>query len=87
MSFPAERRTELYSIDRLEHHDGKIKRRFRGRGSLPSRDGIVSFIAADLLEQGGDWAVQEARQINIRLEIIAPLSDSSIINLPTWHSD
>ncbi len=85
MSFPAERRTELYSIERLEHHDGKIKRRSEVVGAFPAAVEFVSFIAADLLEQSGDWAVQGARQI--RLEIIAPLSDSSIINLPTWHSD
>jgi len=81
MSFPAQHRAKLHSNNPIERLNGEIKRRTEVVGIFPNEDAIVRLVGAILLEQNDEWAVQRARYMT--LETIAPLSDDSIVGLPS----
>ena len=80
MTFPAQHRAKLHSINPLERLNGEIKRRTDVVGIFPNEAAIVRLVGAILLEQNDEWAVQRARYIT--LESIAPISDDPIVTLP-----
>ncbi|OKO83547.1 hypothetical protein AC628_01675 [Bradyrhizobium sp. NAS96.2] len=84
MSFPAQHRAKLHSINPIERLNGEIKRRTEVVGLFPNEDAIVRLVGAILLEQNDEWAVQRARYMT--LETIAPLSDDPIVGLPAVAS-
>jgi putative transposase len=81
MSFPAQHRVKLHSINPLERLNGEIKRRTEVVGIFPNEAAIVRLVGAILLEQNDEWAVQRSRYIT--LESIAPVSDDPLVELPT----
>jgi putative transposase len=81
MSFPAQHRVKLHSINPLERLNGEIKRRTEVVGIFPNEAAITRLVGAILLEQNDEWAVQRARYIT--LESIAPVSDDPLVGLPT----
>jgi transposase-like protein len=80
MSFPKEHRARLHSTNPLERVNGEIKRRTEVVGIFPNEDAIVRLVGAILLETNDEWAVQRSRYMS--LETIAPLSDTTLVNLP-----
>jgi transposase-like protein len=80
MSFPAQHRVKLHSINPLERLNGEIKRRTEVVGIFPNEAAIVRLVGAILLEQNDEWAVQRSRYIT--LESIAPVSDDPLVGLP-----
>jgi putative transposase len=81
MSFPAQHRVKLHSINPLERLNGEIKRRTEVVGIFPNEAAIVRLVGAILLEQNDEWAVQRSRYIT--LESIAPVSDDPLVELTT----
>lgn len=63
-------------INPLERLNGEIKRRTDVAGIFPNENAIIRLVAALLLEQNDEWAVQRGRYMS--LETIAPLSDDPI---------
>ena len=80
MSFPAQHRVKLHSINPLERLNGEIKRRTEVVGIFPNEAAILRLVGAILLEQNDEWAVQRSRYIT--LESIAPVGDDPIVGLP-----
>lgn len=80
MNFPKEHRARLHSTNPLERVNGEIKRRTEVVGIFPNEDAIVRLVGAILLETNDEWAVQRSRYMS--LETIAPLSDTTLVNLP-----
>ena len=80
MTFPAQHRTKLHSINPLERLNGEIKRRTEVVGIFPNEAAIIRLIGAILLEQNDEWAVQRARYIT--LESMSPIGDDPIVTLP-----
>ena len=80
MTFPAQHRAKLHSINPLERLNGEIKRRTDVVGIFPNEAAIVRLVGAILLEQNDEWAVQRARYIT--LESIAPIGDDPFVSLP-----
>ena len=80
MTFPAQHRTKLHSINPLERLNGEIKRRTDVVGIFPNEAAITRLVGAILLEQNDEWAVQRARYIT--LESIAPVGDDPVVGLP-----
>jgi transposase-like protein len=68
----------------IERLNGEIKRRTDVVGIFPNEDAIIRLVAAILLEQNDEWAVQRARYMT--LETIAPLSDDPAVSLPAIAS-
>jgi transposase-like protein len=81
MGFPPQHRTKLHSTNPLERLNGEIKRRSEVVGIFPNEAAVIRLIGALLLEQNDEWAVQRARYMS--LETITPLSDASLVTLPT----
>jgi putative transposase len=79
MTFPAQHRAKLHSTIPIERLNGEIKRRTDVLGIFPNEDAIVRLMAAILLEQNDEWAVQRARCMT--LETIAPSSDDPTVDL------
>ena len=84
MTFPAQHRAKLHSINPLERLNGEIKRRTEVVGIFPNEDAITRLVGAILLEQNDEWSVQRARYMT--LETIAPVSDDPIVSLPALAS-
>lgn len=80
MTFAPQHRTKLHSTNPIERLNGEIKLRTEVVGIFPNEDAIVRLIAAILLEQNDELAVQRARYM--MLETIAPLSDDPTVSLP-----
>jgi transposase-like protein len=80
MTFPAQHRTKLHSINPLERLNGEIKRRTEVVGIFPNEAAILRLVGAILLEQNDEWAVQRARYIT--LESMTPIGDDPIVTLP-----
>ena len=80
MSFPAQHRVKLHSINPLERLNGEIKRRTEVVGIFPNEAAILRLVGAILLEQNDEWAVQRSRYIT--LESIAPIGDDPLVGLP-----
>jgi putative transposase len=81
MGFPTAHRVKLHSTNPLERLNGEIKRRTEVVGIFPDEAAITRLVGALLLEQNDEWAVQRARYLT--LESIAPISDDSLVSLPT----
>ena len=81
MGFPPQHRTKLHSTNPLERLNGEIKRRSEVVGIFPNEAAVIRLIGALLLEQNDEWAIQRARYMS--LETITPLSDASLVTLPT----
>ena len=81
MTFPAQHRAKLHSVNPLERLNGEIKRRTEVVGIFPNEAAITRLVGAILLEQNDEWAVQRARYMS--LESVAPISDDPLVSLPT----
>ena len=81
MTFPAAHRAKLHSTNPLERLNGEIKRRTDVVGIFPNEAAITRLVGALLLEQNDEWAVQRCRYMT--LETMAPVSDDTIVSLPT----
>jgi transposase-like protein len=77
MTFPREHRTKLHSTNPIERLNGGIKRRTDVVGIFPNEAAITRLVAAILMEQSDEWAVQRARYMT--LETMVPLSNNPII--------
>jgi putative transposase len=80
VTFPKEHRAKLPSTNPIALLNGEIKRRADVVGIFPNDDAIVRVVAALLLEQNDEWAVQRAR--NMTLRGVGKLSDDPLISLP-----
>ena len=58
MAFPKEQRITIHSTNPLERLNGEIKRRTDVVRIFPNQAAIVRLVAAILLEQNDEWAVQ-----------------------------
>ena len=81
MGFPAQHRVKLHSTNPLERLNGEVKRRTEVVGIFPNEDVITRLSGAILLEQNDEWAVQRSRYII--LERITPISEDTLVSLPT----
>src|SRR5438045_1069398 len=81
MGFPPQHRTKLHSPNPLDPLNRQYKRRSEVVGIFPNEAAVIRLIGALLLEQNDEWAVQRARYMS--LETITPLSDASLVTLPT----
>jgi len=81
MTFPAQHRAKLHSVNPLERLNGEIKRRTEVVGIFPNEAAITRLVGAILLEQNDEWAVQRARYMS--LESVAPIGDDPLVSLPT----
>ncbi len=80
MTFPVAHRVKLHSTNPIGRLNGEIKRRTEVVGIFSNEVAITRLMAAILLEQNDEWAVQRARDMT--LETIASLSDDPIVGLP-----
>jgi len=79
MSFRPQHRTKLHSTNPLERLNGEIKRRTGVVGIFPNEYAITPLVAALLLEQNGEGAVQRGRYMT--LESVSQLSDDPLVTL------
>ena len=79
MSFPAQVRTKLHSMNPLERLNGKIKRRTNVVGIFPNEVAITRLVGAILLEQNDEWAV---RSRYMTLGSVVQTSDDALVALP-----
>lgn len=79
MAFPKEHRTQIHSTNPLERINGEVKRRANVVGICPNDAAIVRLVAALLLDQNDEWAIQ-CRYMS--LEAPADMSDNRSLRLP-----
>jgi transposase-like protein len=60
--------------------DSRQRHRSRSPAIFPNEAAIVRLVAAILLEQNDEWAVQRSRDMT--LESVAPLSDDPLVIPP-----
>lgn len=80
MTFPAQHRTKLHSINPIERLNGEIKRRTDVVGIFPNEAFIRRLVGAILMEQTEECTVQRGRYMT--LETLAPICDDLIVSLP-----
>lgn len=79
MTFPKQHRAKLHSTNPIERLNAEIKRRTNVVGLFPNEAAVTRLIAALLLEQNDEWAVQPGRYVS--LEKLAVLSDDPTVSL------
>ena len=79
MGFPAPHRAKTHSNNPLERLNGEIKRRTDTVDIFSNEAAVTRLVGALLLEQHDEWAIQRRA---MRLETLAPLSDTAPVGLP-----
>ena len=83
ITFPAQHRTKLHSINPLERLNKEVKRRADVVGIFPNEASITRLIGAVLLEQNDEWLLQcRYMQIEGMAELTPPLLDADRGKLP-----
>lgn len=79
MGFPAAHRAKLHSTNPLNRLNGEIKRRIEVVGIFPDEPSIRRLVAAILLDENDERAVQRCRYMT--LESMAPIGDNPLVSL------
>ena len=79
MSFPAQHRAKLHSVNPLERLNKEVKRRADVVGIFPSEAAILRLIGAVLLEANDEWQLQHRyMQLEAMAELMPPMIEGEV---------